>query len=83
MKPISEAAFAHASTSYAACRRGGAPPERARLELALPRASAKKLERILLAKRGGPKSQGPRYARHAPHVAAVQALGGFPVLRRP
>ena len=73
----------HASASYAACRRGGAPPERARQELALPPARAARLERWLLSKSGGPQSQRPRFARHEAHVGAVMALGGFPVLRRP
>jgi len=73
----------HSSASYAACRRGGAPPERARVELALPAAAASRLEGLLLAKGGGPQAQRPAFARHGPHVAAVLAAGGFPVLRRP
>jgi hypothetical protein len=83
MKAVPRAACAHASASYVACRRGGAPPDRARQELELPQAAAAKLERLLRAKGGGPQSQRPRFAHHEPHVCAVLAAGGYPVLRRP
>jgi hypothetical protein len=83
MKPIAPSDFAHASAAYVACRRGGAPPERARQELALAPPAASRLERMLRTKGGGPQSQRPRFARHELHVAAVLAAGGFSVLRRP
>jgi hypothetical protein len=83
MRDAPVANFAHASASYAASRRGGCPPERARRELALPSGRAAKLETWLLAKGGGPQSQRPSFARHRQHVGAVLACGGFPVLRRP
>ena len=83
MKHVPSDALVQASALYVACRRGGAPPARVRQELALPEPTAAKLEQLLLAKGGGPQSQRPRFARHEPHVRAVMAAGGFPVLRRP
>jgi hypothetical protein len=83
MKHVPSDALAQASALYVAFRRGGAPPARARQELALPEATAAQLERLLQARGGGPQSQRPRFARHEAHVAAVLMQGGFPVLRRP
>lgn len=70
-----------ASASYAALRYEGAPPPRARAALGLTEPSAARLERLFQKKPGGgPDAMRPRFARHAGHVAAVLAEGGFPVL---
>lgn len=70
--------------AYAALRHGGASQARARAELAIGDDQAVWLEGIF---RRAPPGRGmdamrPRYARHAQHVAAVLALGGFPALWR-
>lgn len=66
-----------ASAAYAALRQGGAPADRAQLELALPKGAAFQLERLFLNRR---EPLQPRFARHGLHVAAAMAEGGFPVL---
>jgi hypothetical protein len=72
------------SASYAVLRREGRPPPRARVELGLAQPMAAKLERLFLARNaGGPQTQRPRFARHAAHVGAVLAAGGYPSLERP
>ena len=75
-----------ASKSYAALRYEGVPPPRARETLGLPEATASDLERLFQARPGGGDDpMRPAYARHAVHVKAVMAQGGYPVLpeRRP
>jgi hypothetical protein len=83
MKHVPSDGIVQASALYVAYRRGGAPPARARQELALPESTAAKLEQLLQSKAGGPQSQRPRFARHGEHVASVLAHGGFPAMRRP
>jgi hypothetical protein len=69
------------SASYAALRYQGVPPPGARAALELPEATATRFERLFLARPGaGPDPMRPRFARHASHVAAVMARGGYPVL---
>ena len=73
---------ASAQQAYAVLRHGGASQARARAELALSGAKAQALEALF---RVRPPGRGmdamrPRFARHAEHVAAVTAAGGFPVL---
>jgi len=69
------------SASYAALRYQGVPPPRVRIALELPAATAARFERLFLARPGaGPDPMRPRFARHASHVAAVLAQGGYPVL---
>jgi hypothetical protein len=69
------------SASYAALRYQGVAPPRARATLELPEATAVRFERLFLARPGaGPDPMRPRFARHAVHVAAVMAQGGFPVM---
>jgi hypothetical protein len=81
MKPFKPPASILASASYAACRHGGAPPDLARVELALPAETAAKLERLFQRRPGGgPGAMRPRFARHAAHVQAVMAEGGYPAL---
>jgi hypothetical protein len=67
--------------AYAALRRGGAPPTIAQAQLGLASNAGARLEAAFCAKvaRGGGEAQ-PRFARHAAHVAAVLAQGGFPSL---
>lgn len=59
-------------------RRGGAPPAAARAELALGVEEGEALEALLAARALGGGEQTPRFARHAAHVRAVMAEGGFP-----
>lgn len=81
MKPFRPPASILASASYAACRHGGAPPDLVRVELALPPETAAKLERLFRARTCGPAGgMRPRFARHAAHVQAVTAEGGYPAL---
>jgi len=82
MKPFTPpAASTLASASYAVCRHGGAPPELAQAELALPAETALRLERLFRARSGGgPNAMRPQFARHAAHVRAVLAQGGYPAL---
>jgi hypothetical protein len=69
------------SASYAALRYQGVPPPEAKAALELPEATAARFERLFLARPGaGPDPMRPRFARHALHVAAVTAQGGYPVL---
>lgn len=73
-----------ASKSYAVLRYEGAPPPQVRAALGLPEAAAARLERLFQAKSGGGSDpMRPRFARHAAHVAAVAAEGGYPVLPEP
>ncbi|HZZ68867.1 MAG TPA: hypothetical protein VFE18_11910 [Phenylobacterium sp.] len=73
--------FTLASASYAALRYEGAPPWRAQAALALPEATAARLERLFRARPGGGTDpMKPAFARHAVHVRAVRAQGGFPAL---
>ncbi len=68
--------------SYFASRHGGASPEFARLELALPAATGAALEQLFQRRpTGGTDPMRPRFARHSAHVDAVMAQGGYPVLR--
>lgn len=81
MKPFSPPSPSLASASYAVCRHGGAPPELVRIELALPADTAARLERMFRARPGGGTDpMRPRHARHAAHVRAVMAQGGYPAL---
>jgi hypothetical protein len=69
-------------STYAVLRRGGVPPGKARALMALEESAAERLEghfRTKVATGGGEEAQ-PRFARHAAHVAAVLAAGGFPSL---
>jgi hypothetical protein len=73
-----------ASACYVNLRYEGYPPPRARAELGLSEGPAAKLERLFLTRCAeGRSAMRPKFARHAKHVAAVRAAGGFPVLRRP
>jgi hypothetical protein len=73
-----------ASRSYAVLRYEGAPPPRAREALGLAEATAASLERLFQARTGGGDDlMRPRFARHAAHVAAVLAEGGYPVMPQP
>jgi len=67
-----------ASRSYAALRHEGAPPWKARTLLGLPPAAGVRFEKLFQATTG--TAGKPRFARHARHVAAVMAEGGFLVL---
>jgi len=82
MKPFKPPSVTLAAASYAATRQGGTPPDLARIELDLPVEMAARLERLFRAvPGGGPDAMRPRFARHAAHVCAVMAQGGFPVLQ--
>lgn len=68
-------------SAYAVLRRGGAPPASAQAQLALDARQATALERVFSTRTmGGGGEQTPRFARHAAHVRAVMAEGGFPAL---
>jgi hypothetical protein len=70
-----------ASASYAALRYQGLPPPRAQAFLGLSGETVARLERLFLARSGGKVDpMKPRFARHAAHLRAVLAEGGFPVL---
>ena len=70
-----------ASASYAVLRYEGVPPPRVRATLGLPEETAARLERLFQARPGGGTDpMRPRFARHAAHVRAVGAEGGYPVL---
>jgi hypothetical protein len=52
-----------------------------RVELGLPADTAERLERLFQARPGGGADpMKPRFARHAAHVRAALAGGGFPAL---
>jgi len=70
-------------TSYNVLRRGGASQGRACAELGVSSGRGQALEALFRGLRGGrgPDAMRPRFARHEPHVAAVLAAGGYPVLR--
>ncbi|HSV04009.1 MAG TPA: hypothetical protein VLI41_12470 [Phenylobacterium sp.] len=71
----------NASVGYAALRHAGLPAAAAAAELRLEPLRAHRLERLFQARRSGSfDPMKPRYARHGRHVAAVMALGGYPVL---
>jgi hypothetical protein len=71
-----------ASASYAVLRYEGIPPPRVRAALGLPEATAARLEQLFQAQPGGGADpMRPRFARHAAHVTAVMAEGGYPALR--
>ncbi|MFN3522224.1 MAG: hypothetical protein ACK4YQ_08235 [Phenylobacterium sp.] len=59
-------------------RRGGASPASTRAQLSLGAREAAALEARFSARALGGGEQQPRFARHALHVAAVMAQGGFP-----
>jgi len=81
MKPFNPPSFALVAASYATSRHGGAPPDLVQVELDLPPETAARLERLFRARPGGgADAMRPRFARHAAHVRAVVALGGYPVL---
>jgi hypothetical protein len=70
-----------ASASYAALRYEGVPPPRARVALGLTEATASRFEQLFQARPcGGNDPMRPRFARHAVHVTAVMAQGGFPAM---
>lgn len=70
-----------ASVSYAALRYGGVPPASAQAQLNLRPRVAVRLERLFQAREpGGSDPMRPKFARHARHVAAVLAQGGYPAL---
>jgi len=84
MPIISESPSTLASKSYAALRYEGIPPPRVRAALGLAEATAAELERLFLARPGGGDDpMRPAYARHARHVAAVLAEGGYPAMPDP
>jgi hypothetical protein len=84
MKTSTSAVSGHATASYAALRHEGYSPLRAQRELGLAQGRAARLERGFQRRPGGgADAMKPRFARHEPHVRAVLALGGYPVLRRP
>ena len=81
MPIMSESRSTLASKSYAALRYEGMPPPGAAAVLGLAQATADQLERLFLATPGGGDDpMRPRFARHDPHVAAVMAQGGYPVM---
>jgi hypothetical protein len=81
MKPFNPPSFALVAASYSTSRHGGAPPDLVQVELDLPPETAARLERLFRARPGGgADAMRPRFARHAAHVGAVVALGGYPVL---
>lgn len=81
MKPFKPPPKSFTSAAYAASRHGGAPPGLAAVELALPAETAAELERLFQRRPGGgPGRMRPRFARHAAHVAAVMAAGGYPAI---
>jgi len=70
-----------ASSSYAALRHGGTPAGQARVQLGLKAQVAARLERHFQARSGGGLDpMRPRFAKHAQHVRAVLAQGGYPAL---
>lgn len=73
----------HIPSSYTALRYGGASTYRAQAELRISSDHARKLEAIFKVARPGKAldRMQPRFARHAEHVEAVCAEGGYPVLR--
>jgi len=74
----------HTPSTYAALRYGGASQDRARAELAITPGHARQLEAIFNVPRPGKllDRMRPRFARHASHVSAVLAAGGYPALTR-
>jgi hypothetical protein len=83
MTHVDQATPALTGQSYAVLRRGGASPERALAELAIPVARGAELEAVFRVRRPGQGADAmqPRFARHDRHVAAVLAAGGYPALR--
>ena len=72
------------NATYANLRYEGFPPLKVRHELGVGEGRGVRLERLFLARPGGgPDAMRPRFAKHASHVRAVLAAGGFAVLRRP
>jgi len=68
--------------SYSVLRYGGASQRRACAELGVSFGRSEFLEMRLQRRRGaGSDAMRPSFARHAAHVAAVMAEGGYPVLR--
>jgi hypothetical protein len=84
MKPTLLTSHVQIGRTYAALRYSGASESRAWTELGLAPRRGRQLEAIFRAPRPGDRSdrERPRFARCAQHVAAVAAVGGFPVLRR-
>ena len=81
MKPFKPPTSPLARASYYACRYGGAPPDLARVELALPPETAARLEQLFRARPGGGiDPMRPRFAHHESHVDVVLAQGGYPAL---
>ena len=78
------ATSSHTPSTYAALRYGGASQSRAQAELAISAGEAHCLERIFKVVRPGKMldRMRPRFARHADHVAAVLAAGGYPAIAR-
>ena len=75
MKPTYPIPYVEIGRTYAVLRQGGAPQERAAVELGLPATRVRVLE-------AGLRRHRPRCGRDAVHVAAVLAAGGYPVLDR-
>lgn len=81
MKPFKPPSASATTASYAAWRHGGAPPGIVAVQLDLPAEAAARLERLFQSRPGGSgDAMKPRFARHAAHVAAVLAQGGYPAL---
>ncbi len=70
--------------TFSALRLSGASLGRACAELGVPAARGRRLEALFRTPHPGQScdSARPRFARCAEHVAAVAALGGYPVLTR-
>ena len=70
--------------SYSVLRHGGASQARACAELGVSFGRGEVLESLFRGVRGGSGADAmrPRFARHAQHVAAVLAAGGYPAIAR-
>lgn len=68
------------SRAYVALRRGGAPPDAAIRQLALPLREIPRLEDAFRRRAWSGRAGLPRFARHALHVRLALSAGGFPVL---
>ena len=69
--------------TYAVLRYGGASMARACAEIYVSSGRGMVLEAIFQVRRpgAGGDAMRPRFARHAAHVAATTAAGGYPALR--
>ena len=84
MTEIDRASPALTGQSYSVLRHGGASPARALAELAVPFERELELEALFKVRRPGKGGDAmrPKFARHAQHVAAVVAAGGYPAMPR-